>query len=289
MNRGAKGLVQGPSSPPRSQKQSREVSEDSQASRSSRLPGEVGAGSTGLESCHSGKRAGQRPCPDWSRPEHVSIDPGTWPSRAANGVRCASVSRVQKARHGRSLFSVHSRPFRPQPTRPSTSPRGIPRAVLPAKPEPVGLTSFPLSMRTNIHRLQQAQRNQHIQICVRREIASKRDYLRSDFHYYYHCCSWIVGSGDGEVLCLLSTSHYSMLPQMFSRRYGFSVKELVSQTVTSGRTQNLPFHLDLAIVRPSTQVRRSFSRNLFVLPRRTVYLPTSQLGTRISLSSSSTS
>src|SRR5277367_2764953 len=42
--------------------------------------------------------------------------------------------------------------------------------------------------------LRKSQCNQHIQACLRREIASKRIYLQTDVHYCHWCFNWIVGT-----------------------------------------------------------------------------------------------
>lgn len=46
-----------------------------------------------------------------------------------------------------------------------------------------------------------SRRNQHIQACLRREIASKREYLKSDVHYCHWCFNWVVGSEEWNGHC----------------------------------------------------------------------------------------
>ena len=55
---------------------------------------------------------------------------------------------------------------------------------------------------TNFYRLNRADdRNQHIQACLRREIASKRELLQSDVHYCHLCFKWVVGREEWESHC----------------------------------------------------------------------------------------
>ena len=41
--------------------------------------------------------------------------------------------------------------------------------------------------------LPKSRRNQHVHVCVRRELASKLEQLQSDIHYCYQCFEWVVG------------------------------------------------------------------------------------------------
>ena len=50
-------------------------------------------------------------------------------------------------------------------------------------------------------RLPRDNRNQHIQACMRREIASKRGFLYSNVHYCHLCFSWVVGGSEWEAHC----------------------------------------------------------------------------------------
>lgn len=50
-------------------------------------------------------------------------------------------------------------------------------------------------------RLPKRERNQHVQACVRREIASKYEYLPTDIFYCHLCFNWIVGSREWKVHC----------------------------------------------------------------------------------------
>ena len=79
----------------------------------------------------------------------------------------------------------------------------MPREVLSAGARPVRATfakSLPFHELT-LRRLPKAHRNQHIQACVRREIASKREHLQSDVHYCHQCFDWIVGLDEWESHC----------------------------------------------------------------------------------------
>lgn len=49
--------------------------------------------------------------------------------------------------------------------------------------------------------LQKVQRSQHIQACVRWNIASKHNQLQTDVHYCYQCFNWVVGSKNWEEHC----------------------------------------------------------------------------------------
>ena len=49
--------------------------------------------------------------------------------------------------------------------------------------------------------LPKRQRNQHVQACVRREIASKREWLQTDVHYCHQCFHWVVGPKEWKEHC----------------------------------------------------------------------------------------
>lgn len=51
---------------------------------------------------------------------------------------------------------------------------------------------------TILFRLPKADRNQHIQACVRRIIASQRDCLQTDVHYCHLRFSWVAGARSGR-------------------------------------------------------------------------------------------
>jgi len=53
----------------------------------------------------------------------------------------------------------------------------------------------------DIPSLPKSKRNQHIQACARREIASKREYLQTDVHYCHQCFNWVIGSKEWEAHC----------------------------------------------------------------------------------------
>ena len=53
----------------------------------------------------------------------------------------------------------------------------------------------------DLRRLRRDNRNQHIQACMRREIASTRGFLHSDVHYCHLCFSWVVGVSEWEAHC----------------------------------------------------------------------------------------
>lgn len=65
----------------------------------------------------------------------------------------------------------------------------------------LGVCSPTAPESSNDHRLQNTKRNQHILSCVRREIASKREYLQSEVHYCYQCFSWVVGPEEWDDHC----------------------------------------------------------------------------------------
>lgn len=44
-------------------------------------------------------------------------------------------------------------------------------------------------------------RNQHIQACVRREIASKCGHLQTDVHYCHQCFNWVIGPEEWKEHC----------------------------------------------------------------------------------------
>lgn len=60
-----------------------------------------------------------------------------------------------------------------------------------------------------LERLPKDDRNQHVQVCVRREIASKGHFLQSDVHYCHLCFDWVVGQGVWDSHC---QTHLQKLP-----------------------------------------------------------------------------
>lgn len=62
---------------------------------------------------------------------------------------------------------------------------------------------------TDFSRLPKDDRNQHVQVCGRREIASKGHFLQSDVHYCHLCFDWVVGQGVWDSHC---QTHLQKLP-----------------------------------------------------------------------------
>jgi hypothetical protein len=62
---------------------------------------------------------------------------------------------------------------------------------------------------TDFSRLPKDDRNQHVQVCVRREIASKGHFLQSDVHYCHLCFDWVVGQEAWDSHC---QTHLQKLP-----------------------------------------------------------------------------
>jgi hypothetical protein len=54
---------------------------------------------------------------------------------------------------------------------------------------------------TLLSSLPKVHRNQHVQACVRREIASRTERLQADVHYCYLCFNWVVGAEEWESHC----------------------------------------------------------------------------------------
>jgi len=73
----------------------------------------------------------------------------------------------------------------------STASRQVSDAVL-----PLWLLAF-----ADISSLSKSQRNQHVQVCTRRDIASKREHLQSDVHYCHWCFTWVVGAKEWKEHC----------------------------------------------------------------------------------------
>lgn len=100
------------------------------------------------------------------------------------------------------LYTLCTRDFSVLPSLPPASQRALSGKMLSRRPRRVsGAKVSDLVALTNVPSLLKNQRNQHIQACSRREIASKREHLQTDVHYCHQCFNWVVGPEEWEEHC----------------------------------------------------------------------------------------